>query len=125
MFTRPMFQAKLVADVVPAGPTPHFVTMQIGAIRGDSAARGEAPALYNLAEDIAEKNNLAASNPEKMKELETAWDAWNAQNMPPRWRNAGDVKAEKMKAEREAQKKGARPGAKKTGAAEDEGDESE
>ena len=40
VFKRPMFQAKLVADVVPAGPTPHFVTMQIGAIRGDSATRG-------------------------------------------------------------------------------------
>ncbi|MEO5819480.1 MAG: electron transfer flavoprotein subunit alpha/FixB family protein, partial [Vicinamibacteraceae bacterium] len=42
--TRPMFQAKLVAEVVPAGPAPHFITVQIGAFRGDAAARGAAPA---------------------------------------------------------------------------------
>jgi electron transfer flavoprotein alpha subunit len=41
---RPMFQAKLVAEVVPAGPPPHLLTVQIGAFRGDAAARGEAPA---------------------------------------------------------------------------------
>jgi electron transfer flavoprotein alpha subunit len=44
VFTRPMFQAKLVADVAPAGPAPHFVTVQIGAFRADAAARGAAPA---------------------------------------------------------------------------------
>ena len=44
VFKRPMFQAKLVADVVAAGPTPHFVTMQIGAVRGDTAQKGGAPA---------------------------------------------------------------------------------
>jgi len=41
---RPMFQAKLVAEVVPVGPAPHFVTVQIGAFRADSAARGDSPA---------------------------------------------------------------------------------
>ena len=35
-----MFQAKLVADVVPPGPAPHFVTFQIGAFRADAVARG-------------------------------------------------------------------------------------
>ena len=39
-----MFQGKLTADVVPEGPTPHFVTFQIGAFRADQAARGAAPA---------------------------------------------------------------------------------
>jgi electron transfer flavoprotein alpha subunit len=43
-FVRPMFQGKLTADVVPQGPTPHFVTFQIGAFRADLAARGAAPA---------------------------------------------------------------------------------
>jgi electron transfer flavoprotein alpha subunit len=43
-FVRPMFQAKLAADVVPLGPTPHIVTFQIGAYRADSVARGNAPA---------------------------------------------------------------------------------
>jgi len=39
-FVRPMFQGKLTADVVPQGPSPHFVTFQIGAFRADQAARG-------------------------------------------------------------------------------------
>jgi electron transfer flavoprotein alpha subunit len=43
-FVRPMFQGKLTADVVPQGPTPHFVTFQIGAFRVDQAARGSSPA---------------------------------------------------------------------------------
>ena len=43
VFKRPMFQAKLVADVVPLGPTPHFVTVQIGAFRADTVARSETP----------------------------------------------------------------------------------
>ena len=47
IFKRPMFQAKLVADVVPLGPTPHFVTVQIGAFRADSVAMSETP--VNLA----------------------------------------------------------------------------
>jgi electron transfer flavoprotein alpha subunit len=44
VFKRPMFQAKLVADVVALGPPPHFVTVQIGAFRADAAQRGDGPA---------------------------------------------------------------------------------
>ena len=43
-FVRPMFQGKLTADVVPEGPHPHFVTIQIGAFRADQAARGSSAA---------------------------------------------------------------------------------
>jgi electron transfer flavoprotein alpha subunit len=43
--TRPMFQGKLAADVVPQGDTPHFVSVQIGAFRADAAARGDKAAL--------------------------------------------------------------------------------
>src|SRR3954465_6995309 len=43
-FTRPMFQGKLTADVVPQGPAPHFVTFQIGAYRVDQAVKGSTPA---------------------------------------------------------------------------------
>jgi electron transfer flavoprotein alpha subunit len=43
-FVRPMFQGKLTADVVPQGPAPHFVSIQIGAYRADQAAKGSAPA---------------------------------------------------------------------------------
>lgn len=40
VFTRPMFQGKLAADVVADGPAPHFVSFQIGAFRADAAAKG-------------------------------------------------------------------------------------
>jgi electron transfer flavoprotein alpha subunit len=42
-FARPMFQGKLVADVVPQGPTPHLVSVQIGAFRADAVQKGQAP----------------------------------------------------------------------------------
>ena len=43
-FVRPMFQAKLAADVVPQGPTPHLATFQIGSYRADQVTRGDAAA---------------------------------------------------------------------------------
>jgi electron transfer flavoprotein alpha subunit len=43
-FTRPMFQGKLTADVVPQGDAPHFITFQIGSFRVDQAAKGSASA---------------------------------------------------------------------------------
>lgn len=42
--------------------------------------RGE---LINLAEDMSEANDLAATNPAKVEELRGLWDAWNAQQAPP------------------------------------------
>ena len=62
VFKRPMFQAKLVADVVPAGPAPHFVTMQIGAIRGDSATRGGT--LTPIATDVQIPADAVRQKPE-------------------------------------------------------------
>lgn len=41
--------------------------------------------LYNLADDIGEKTDLAAKQPEKVKELQTAWDKWNEGNVAPLW----------------------------------------
>ncbi len=48
---------------------------------------GEAtpPKLYNLANDIGEKHDLMKSEPQKAKELKTAWDEWNQLNVPPLW----------------------------------------
>ena len=41
--------------------------------------------LYNLAEDVGEKNDLAAKNPEKFKELDDAWKKWDAELAKPLW----------------------------------------
>jgi electron transfer flavoprotein alpha subunit len=44
VYTRPIFQGKLNADVVPSGPAPHLITFQIGAYRPDAARKGAASA---------------------------------------------------------------------------------
>jgi arylsulfatase A-like enzyme len=44
------------------------------------------PQLYDLAKDIGETTDLADKEPAKVKELNDAWDAWNAQLMAPLWR---------------------------------------
>jgi arylsulfatase A-like enzyme len=41
--------------------------------------------LYNLDEDIGEKNNLAAKHPDKVKALADAWRRWNRELAPPLW----------------------------------------
>jgi arylsulfatase A-like enzyme len=43
------------------------------------------PKLYNLKDDIGEKKDLFASMPEKAKELQAKWDAWNATLIKPLW----------------------------------------
>ena len=43
------------------------------------------PRLINLAEDIAEANDLSEKEPEKAKELTAMWKAWSAEQMDPLW----------------------------------------
>jgi arylsulfatase A-like enzyme len=62
------------------------------------AASTEGSELYNLAKDIGEKENLAAKEPDKRKELAAAWDKWNAGNIEPMW--GGPVRAQRKKAAR-------------------------
>ncbi len=42
-FTRPVFQARLQADVRATGAAPHFATLQAGAVRADTLQKGTAP----------------------------------------------------------------------------------
>ncbi len=55
-------------------------------------AEGE-PQLYNLAEDIGEETDLAAQNPDRVIELQAAFDEWNAKNISPRWNQGGRRRA--------------------------------
>lgn len=48
--------------------------------------------LFNLKDDLGEKTDLTAKNPEKVKELQAAWDEWNKSNVAPTW---GAPKAKK------------------------------
>jgi arylsulfatase A-like enzyme len=71
---------------------------------GSSALAGSANTdhaeLYNLTKDIGEKEDLAAKEPGKVKELASAWNAWNAELVEPLWGRPG-----------QQQRRNARPGA--------------
>ena len=43
------------------------------------------PQHYHLGEDVRESKDLATSRPEKLKELEADYRAWNRQLIEPRW----------------------------------------
>ena len=45
--------------------------------------------LFNLSEDIGERNNLASKHPGKVKELLDAWLRWNSELARPLWRPGG------------------------------------
>ncbi len=47
----------------------------------------ERPMLFNLAEDVGEKNDLAEKQPEKVKELQALWQKWNAELAPAAWQH--------------------------------------
>jgi arylsulfatase A-like enzyme len=46
---------------------------------GGDKVNGE---LFNLADDKSESKNLAADNPDKVQELKSLWDEWNAEQIP-------------------------------------------
>jgi hypothetical protein len=85
------------------------------------------PKVFDLSKDIGEKNDLAASKPEVLKDLQAKYDAWNAKNVKPLWNQkskfdeniAGDNAQESPKmskqgrprAERRQEKRAAKSGA--------------
>jgi len=42
--------------------------------------------LFHLEEDVGEENDLSSSRPEKVRELQEAWDRWNALLPEPSWK---------------------------------------
>ncbi|MCX7014260.1 MAG: sulfatase-like hydrolase/transferase [Candidatus Sumerlaeota bacterium] len=54
------------------------------------------PQLFNLAEDIGEKTDLAEKEPEKLKELMDLYKAWDAQMEKPRWEWGGGASEEQL-----------------------------
>ena len=51
--------------------------------------QGDGAKLYNIASDIGEKTDLAGKNPEKLSELQAAYEKWNAHNIPAKWGGEG------------------------------------
>ena len=55
--------------------------------RSDAASRPKVTEerLYNLADDIGEKEDLAARNPQKVQELHNLWSRWSDKLADPLW----------------------------------------
>jgi arylsulfatase A-like enzyme len=56
-----------------------------GAALRREKATVEGAKLFNLRDDIGEATDLAAKQPEKVKELAALWQAWDATLVPPAW----------------------------------------
>ena len=57
------------------------------------------PKLYNLADDLGETKDLSSAMPDKVAELQAAWDGWNKTLADPLWGGTpGKAKAGKKKA---------------------------
>ena len=56
---------------------------------GEKDKKGATPLkLYNLARDIGEATDLADKEPDRVKDLETLWQKWNATLVKPLWARA-------------------------------------
>lgn len=63
--------------------------------------QGVTPArLYNLRSDPGESKDLSAELPDRVKELQAKWDAWNAANINPLWGAAHLAAGDAAKAKR-------------------------
>lgn len=61
---------------------------------------GEGAKLFNLVADIGEQNDLAAREPDKVKQLEAAYAQWNKSNIEPTWTPGNTDRFTRDRAER-------------------------
>jgi electron transfer flavoprotein alpha subunit len=80
-FVRPMFQAKLAADVVPQGPAPHLATFQIGSYRADQVTRGDAPAPVRAVDVALAATDIRQKPEAPFKEAKQAVDLTQAERI--------------------------------------------
>jgi electron transfer flavoprotein alpha subunit len=81
VYTRPVFQGKLSADVVAIGPAPHLVTFQIGAFRPDAVSKGAAPAVVRAAEVSIDPSTIRQKPEAPFKEARQAVDLSQAERI--------------------------------------------
>ena len=80
-FSRPMFQGKLTADVVPQGPAPHLISIQIGAFRADAAQKGASPAPVTAAALTIDESKLRQKAEAPFQEAKQAVDLSQAERI--------------------------------------------
>lgn len=70
----------------------------------DNKPKTTSPAkLYDLKSDIGESKDLAETMPDKVKELQAKWEAWNKDNVNPAWGGAAAGKGEGKKNKKKQQ----------------------
>jgi electron transfer flavoprotein alpha subunit len=80
-FLRPIYQGKLMAEVAAEGEKPHFLSVQIGAYRGDNAKRGSAPAPIGTMKVTPEAARLRQKAEEPFQEVKQAVDLSQAERI--------------------------------------------
>ena len=73
-FVRPLFQGRLVADVVSDAPPPCFVTFQVGAFRADEVVHGGAPAPVSSMEIALDRSAIRQKPAPPFREAKQAVD---------------------------------------------------
>jgi len=73
-FVRPMFQGKFVADVIPEGKSPHFISFQIGAYRADEARKRIETASLRMFPLTIDKSKIRQHPEHPFKESQQAVD---------------------------------------------------
>jgi electron transfer flavoprotein alpha subunit len=81
VYTRPVFQGKLSADVLAVGPAPHLVTFQVGAFRADAVSKGATPAPVRAAEVTIDASAIRQKPEAPFKEAKQAVDLSQAERI--------------------------------------------
>ncbi|HYN06785.1 MAG TPA: electron transfer flavoprotein subunit alpha/FixB family protein [Vicinamibacterales bacterium] len=81
VFTRPMFQGKVSADVVLEGPAPHLATFQIGAFRADAVKKGSAPAAVRTVAAAVDESAIRQKPEAPFREAKQAVDLTQAERI--------------------------------------------
>ena len=81
VYTRPVFQGKMSAEVSAEGPAPHFITCQIGAFRADAVKRGGSPAAVRKATIELDAAKIRQKPEAPFKEAKQAVDLSQAERI--------------------------------------------
>jgi electron transfer flavoprotein alpha subunit len=81
VFARPMFQAKVYADIALEGPGPHLVSFQIGAFRVDQVQMGTAPAPVRTVAAVPDASAIRQKPEAPFKEAKQAVDLTQAERI--------------------------------------------
>jgi electron transfer flavoprotein alpha subunit len=81
VYSRPVFQGKLNADIRCSGPAPHIVTFQIGAFRGDAVKRSGSTVSARAASVSVDASRIRQKPEAPFKEAKQAVDLSQAERI--------------------------------------------